>query len=102
MSLTINCINSNSIYNLISRDAEKTEEELVRLSIEFINVCSKNMSDSRKLESLDDELKKVHEKLKEVQVDISNRKSNPETDAGSKSERIQKYVLCVLDSTYRL
>ena len=61
-------------------------------SIEYHNLSLRNLLESQQLEGLLSEIKGVQEDLQQIQLDISNLKTNPET-AGTKSERIEKCVI---------
>lgn len=80
----------------------RNEEELLTSSIEYMSTCLKSLSDIHELQNIENELQGVQKEIKEVQVEIAQMKANPETNAGSSSERIQKYhsiylLACIKD-----
>ena len=61
-------------------------------SIEYLNLCLSNLSELQQIDGMQGEMQGIQEKLRQVQLDISELKTNPETNAGTKSERIEKFV----------
>ena len=66
-------------------------------SIEYHNLCLSNLLETQQIEKLQSEIKGVQEKLKQVQLDISKLKTDPETTAGIKSKRIERLVNLFID-----
>lgn len=61
-------------------------------SIEYLNLCLSNLSGLQQVESLQSELKEVQEKVQQAQLDNLKLRTDPRTNAGIKSEKIEKLV----------
>ena len=86
----------NNIINFshaLNRITKKNDEELVKSSIEYVNISKANISESHNLERLENELEEVQSDIKKVQLDIAEMKLNPEATPGTTSERIERYVV---------
>ncbi|EFX75136.1 hypothetical protein DAPPUDRAFT_323665 [Daphnia pulex] len=70
--------------------AEKIEEELLEASIEYLNLSESNLLESQQLEGILSDIRGVQNDLHQIQLDISELKTNPKTSAGSKSLRSTK------------
>ncbi|XP_046641322.1 uncharacterized protein LOC124326487 [Daphnia pulicaria] len=70
--------------------AEQIEEELLEASNEYLNLSLSNLLESQQLEGILSDIRGIQDDLKQIELDISELKTNPKTSAGSKSERLTR------------
>ena len=58
-----------------------------------MKVIVENLKLSHELNALDGKLRGLHQEIRQVERESNELKKNPEATAGTKSERIAKYII---------